>query len=175
MKRLGNWLLRYDQRLFYIVNRKIRHPALDVLFSWITHAGGATFAITATLALGLFGGSDWSLVGWECLAALAVSHIPVAIMKRAYQRVRPYLALPETYYGKNPLTDHSFPSGHSTAIFSIVVPLSEAAPLLALFLLPLALLVSLSRIYLGLHYPSDCIAGIALGTGAGIGAAALFS
>lgn len=175
MRRLGNWLLRREHQLFYIVNQKIRHPALDWFFSYITHLGGATITILATIAIGLFGGARWSMAGWESLIALAVSHIPVAIMKRTYPRLRPYLVLPETNTCKNPLTDHSFPSGHSTAIFSVVVPLTAALPILGLVLLPLASLVSVSRIYLGLHYPSDCVAGIAIGTGAGLGTVAFFA
>ncbi|TNJ57146.1 phosphatase PAP2 family protein [Paenibacillus hemerocallicola] len=175
MSRVINWLLHRERQLFYIVNRKMRHSVLDSTLSLITHMGGATFTISVTLLIGLFGSGSWSLAGWQSLAALAISHIPVAIVKRKYPRRRPYLVLPETNIGKNPLTDHSFPSGHSTAIFSVVVPFIAAAPVLGLVLLPLASLVSLSRIYLGLHYPSDCAAGIAIGTCAGFGTIAMIS
>lgn len=148
---------------------------MDAILPRITHMGGATFTIAATLLVALFGTGVWSAAGWQSAAALAVSHIPVAIVKRKYPRRRPYLVLPETNIFKNPLTDHSFPSGHSTAVFSVVVPFVAAAPLLGFVLLPLATLVSLSRIYLGLHYPSDCAAGIAIGTFFGFGAIALIS
>jgi undecaprenyl-diphosphatase len=175
MSRVVHWLQNREQQLFYIVNRKIRHSVLDTVLSIVTHMGGATFTIAATLLIGMFGSGSWSLAGWQSLAALAVSHIPVAIVKRKYPRRRPYLVLPETNICKNPLTDHSFPSGHSTAIFSVVVPFVAAAPVLGFILLPLALTVSLSRIYLGLHYPSDCAAGIAIGTFAGFGTIAMIS
>ncbi|WP_051236585.1 phosphatase PAP2 family protein [Paenibacillus pinihumi] len=67
-----------------------------------------------------------------------------------------------------PLKDHSFPSGHTTAIFSIIIPFVFISGLLALLLVPLALLVALTRVYQGLHYPSDCIAGCLLGTFGGL-------
>ncbi|MEF3302847.1 phosphatase PAP2 family protein [Paenibacillus sp. GYB003] len=175
MSRVVSWLQIREQQLFYIVNRKMRHSALDRFFAAATHLGGASVTIAATLLVALFGSGSWRLAGLESLIALAVSHVPVAVVKRTYPRRRPYLVLPETNICKNPLTDHSFPSGHSTAVFSVVVPFVCAAPALGFVLLPLAGLVSLSRIYLGLHYPSDCAAGIALGTCAGLGAVAWFA
>jgi undecaprenyl-diphosphatase len=95
--------------------------------------------------------------------SLIISHIPVAISKKMYPRKRPYLSLPDTNIGNNPLKDHSFPSGHTTAIFSIVTPLIFLNPFIGMFLLFAALLVAISRMYLGLHYPSDVLAGIVLG------------
>jgi len=106
--------------------------------------------------------------------ALAISHLPVAVIKKACRRPRPYIALPGTRTGVKPLKDYSFPSGHSTAIASVVLPFVGAFPMLGAALLPLALLVALSRIYLGLHYPSDCLAGCALGTLAACGTTALW-
>ncbi len=73
-----------------------------------------------------------------------------------------------TKYPINPLKDHSFPSGHTTAIFSVVVPLLLYMPVLTIILAPIALSVGISRIYLGLHYPSDVLAGLCLGTLTGI-------
>ncbi|UUZ83211.1 phosphatase PAP2 family protein [Paenibacillus sp. P26] len=112
--------------------------------------------------------------GIECCAALAASHLPVAIIKKKYPRLRPYLVLPDTHTCKKPLTDHSFPSGHTTAIFSLTVPLMFTGPWALAFLLPLASLVGLSRIYLGQHYPSDCLAGSLIGSGTAMMVVALF-
>ncbi|CDN41792.1 phosphatase PAP2 family protein [Paenibacillus sp. P22] len=73
-------------------------------------------------------------------------------------------------YRQEPLEDSSFPSGHTTAIFAWTVPLlyaaaSGAAFPLALFAgLAIACSVGWSRMYLGLHYPSDVGAGALLGT-----------
>lgn len=174
MSRVVYWLQHRERQLFYIVNRKMRHVVLDRFFAAVTHLGGASVTIAATLLIVSLGGGTWRTAGLQSMIALAASHVPVAVVKRAYPRRRPYLVLPETHICKHPLTDHSFPSGHSTAIFSVVVPLAAAFPALGFALLPLAGLVSLSRIYLGLHYPSDCAAGIAIGTCAGLGAVALF-
>ncbi|GJM80520.1 hypothetical protein HMSSN139_30160 [Paenibacillus sp. HMSSN-139] len=83
--------------------------------------------------------------------------------------------MPGTNTFRNPLTDHSFPSGHTTAIFSVTVPFMAAAPGLILVLLPVALLVAVSRIYLGLHYPSDTLAGAVIGSSVALGTVALWA
>ncbi|HEV7631790.1 MAG TPA: phosphatase PAP2 family protein, partial [Steroidobacteraceae bacterium] len=73
--------------------------------------------------------------------------------------------------GAVPLDRFSFPSGHTLHAVSFTLIASMAFPLLALLLVPLALLIALSRVVLGLHYPSDVLAGALLG--AGVAAAAL--
>ncbi|MDR6553804.1 phosphatase PAP2 family protein [Paenibacillus qinlingensis] len=162
------WLQHHETRLFHFVNQRIQHHFLDHFFTRITHLGGATAAIMVSLCLACFGQGSLRLAGLQALIALTASHIPVAIMKKKYPRLRPYLVHPQAITHRNPLTDHSFPSGHTTAIFSVIVPFVYAIPVLGLILIPLAGFVGLSRIYLGLHYPSDCIVGCLLGTTASL-------
>jgi undecaprenyl-diphosphatase len=164
MSRVVTWLQQHETRMFCWVNQRIRHSLLDLFFTRLTHLGGATATILVSLCFAIFSHESLRLAGIQSLVALTISHLPVAIMKKKYPRLRPYLVLPQTNIGKNPLTDHSFPSGHTTAIFSISIPFMMAMPVLALILLPLAFLVGFSRIYLGLHYPSDCLAGCFVGT-----------
>lgn len=163
MSRVVLWLQQHEYRMFRLVNGRMRHGLLDALLNRITHLGGASFTIAATVIAFLAAPRPWSLVALQSMLALALSHLPVAVMKRKYPRLRPYLVLPQTNTCKKPLTDHSFPSGHTTAIFSVVVPFVAAAPALGFALLPLAFTVALSRIYLGLHYPSDCAVGALVG------------
>jgi undecaprenyl-diphosphatase len=63
----------------------------------------------------------------------------------------------------------SFPSGHATTAFAAAVALSMLVPRMAWWALPLAALISYSRVYLGVHYWSDVLAGAALGTAVAIG------
>ncbi|WCF07185.1 phosphatase PAP2 family protein [Paenibacillus thiaminolyticus] len=169
LTRVIAWLGYRERQLFLWINQRLHHHWMNLVLYTMTHLGGATFTIAFSLILGLFAPDPWSRIGWQCLVALAVSHIPVFLIKKCYPRVRPHLALPDIRTFRKPLIDHSFPSGHTTAIFSIVTPIMMAFPILTWALLPVALIVAMSRMYLGLHYPSDCLAGALIGTGAAVG------
>lgn len=174
MNHIIKWLHQADRTIFLTINHKFHHRILDRVLGIITHLGGATFCIVLTLTLFFWSSEPWRTISLHCILALVLSHIPVAIFKRKLQRLRPYLVLPEAKTVPKPLKDHSFPSGHTTAIFSVTVPYMLAFPLLTLLLLPLAIIVGLSRIYLGLHYPSDVIVGGIVGTAAAAVTAAAF-
>ncbi|MRX72383.1 phosphatase PAP2 family protein [Bacillus lacus] len=160
----------FECRLFRSVNRHFDRKFLNFYFRHITHVGGASATILFCLLLITLSEGTLRLTGIACAASLLLSHLPVAAVKKLYPRKRPYLALLETRFPNNPLEDHSFPSGHTTAIFSVLIPVMLFSPVLLGILLPLAISVGISRIYLGLHYPSDVLAGCLLGTSAGFAA-----
>jgi undecaprenyl-diphosphatase len=163
MSRVLSWLRDHDQRLFFFVNHKLNRNWISAFMSRITHLGGATFTIVATLGIWTFASKMISHIGFQAFISLALSHIPVIIMKKIYPRLRPYITLPEAITGKQPLKDHSFPSGHTTAIFSVITPFVVAFHWVGLILVPLAAIVGMSRMYLGLHYPTDVLAGCMIG------------
>jgi undecaprenyl-diphosphatase len=157
----------FECQLFYSINRHFEHKIMSKWIRLITHFGGASFTIATVLFLLFFTTGNAATAAAACAWALAISHLPVYIIKKLFPRKRPYLALERALIPENPLKDHSFPSGHTTAIFSVVTPLSIQFPALSLFLIPLACSVGLSRIFLGLHYPSDVLAGALLGVATG--------
>lgn len=168
MEKMLKQFTEADQKLFRNVNQLFERKYLNVFFRNITHCGGATFTISSLLLLIIFTSGPIRFVALASAISLAVSHMPVAVLKKMYPRKRPYLVLDEINVTDKPLKDHSFPSGHTTAIFSVVVPFILYDPFLAIVLVPLAVSVGVSRMYLGLHYPSDVLAGIALGNATGI-------
>lgn len=167
MSRLLNSFYLFECMIFREVNRHFDKRLLNVFFRTVTHVGGAIFTITTVLGLLIVLPIHLKWVAGTCAAALALSHIPVHFIKKKYPRKRPYLKLEKINIPANPLQDHSFPSGHTTAIFSVITPFVLYTPLLAVGLVPLGLCVGLSRMYLGLHYPSDVIAGGILGSSIG--------
>ena len=172
MQRVTNWLISAERRMLLMANRRPINLLLNRLLSgWlgsVTHLGGATFTLTASLLIGIFASAAWSTAGWQALAAVALSHLPVAIVKRKFKRLRPYQALKNVNIGKRTLIDPSFPSGHTTAVCAWLVPWLFVHPEISLLIVAPAMIIGLSvawsRMYLGLHYPSDVAAGAALGS-----------
>ncbi|MDQ0231152.1 phosphatase PAP2 family protein [Metabacillus malikii] len=158
----------FECRLFRSVNRHYDQKLLNFYFRHITHLGGAIATISISLLLIFFTRGLVQFISIASAASLLISHLPVALVKKLYPRKRPYIALMETKVTDNPLQDHSFPSGHTTAIFSVIIPFILFIPELSLVLLPLAFSVAVSRMYLGLHYPSDVLVGCLLGCTSGI-------
>lgn len=172
MKRIRKWLQACEHRLLQWANfrpaNRAMNQMLGVYLGTITHMGGATFTLSTALLIGIFAPDPWSTAGWQSLAAVAISHIPVAIVKRKFTRLRPFQALPHVNIGRRLLRDSSFPSGHTTAIFAWAIPWIVAEAEFFPFLVPTAFFigcsVAWSRMYLGLHYPSDVAVGAATGT-----------
>jgi undecaprenyl-diphosphatase len=95
-------------------------------------------------------------------------------LKKRTSRPRPYQVQQAIRLGATPLDAYSFPSGHMlhAAAFSIVA--TSYYPPLAWVVVPFSLLVALSRPVLGLHYPSDVLAGATIGAVIAVASLTLF-
>ena len=102
----------------------------------------------------------------------AVNLVLYRIVKRWIARPRPYRTCPGICARSRSLDEFSFPSGHTLHSVAFSLILTVYFPMSALFVWPLTILIALSRIVLGLHYPSDVIVGALIG---GITAAVSFN
>ena len=85
-------------------------------------------------------------------------------LKRKTTRRRPFVTNSEIIHGTAPLDEFSFPSGHTLHAFCFGLIAIAYYPELAYIVLPMMLLIALSRVSLGLHYPSDVVVGALIGS-----------
>ncbi|MGH7502877.1 MAG: phosphatase PAP2 family protein [Longimicrobiales bacterium] len=142
-----------------------RHPLLDGVMRAITHLGDAavTIGISLIALTGILPGGR--AAGLRAALTLAISHGLVQLLKRIVSRPRPSLPVGLGFLIVPP-DRFSFPSGHATSSLAVVLPFAFATGgVIALLLVVLALIVGLSRCYLGVHYPGDVVMGWILAVG----------
>jgi membrane-associated phospholipid phosphatase len=159
-----------------------------------THGAWAVPMVAATLI-----GEGWAalallpLLGWArtrrfaswLTAGVVVQAVLVWTLKAAFGRLRPWIALglPDPFGAPH---DPSFPSGHAAGGFCVAAFLALALPVawpesrrrarvVAALVAGLAAFIALSRVYLGAHFPSDVVAGAALGVVVGAVAGRLYA
>ena len=161
----------------------------DLWLLRVMYAGGAGQVWLGVVLLVTFLGSGWMLVGLLplfftkrrapaaiLLVTLAVTSGVVATAKMFAGRVRPCHALAWMHALPIELpTDPSFPSGHAAGSFAFATFILTRHRRAGLALAALATLVALSRVALGVHYPSDVAAGALLGAALGSMGARLLS
>jgi undecaprenyl-diphosphatase len=144
-------------------------PWLDVVMGQASLSGQAGFAwlvigVFATLRRPVLAGRLWQLV----LAVVLCYALVDGVLKPAVARARPFEAVADVrVVGYRPVT-YSFPSGHAASAFAGAFIVILMLPRARLALWALAALVAASRVYIGVHYPLDVIAGVLVGMGVGV-------
>ena len=90
-----------------------------------------------------------------------------AVVKRLFGRTRPAPTVPLRFGARRPPSS-SFPSGHAASAASAAVLLGDGDPVWTAVLASVAVAVAWSRVQTGLHHPSDCAGGLAIGAGVGV-------
>jgi len=129
---------------------------------WLWGAAGLTIL--------LFGGSDRFRALLAAGVSLGAAQLTFRTLKRLIGRERPCTVEPHSWSVLLPPDRFSFPSGHSITASAFALTLGLWYPPLLAGLVFCALSVAASRVILGLHYLSDVVAGLAIGTLIGMAA-----
>ena len=139
---------------------ELRRPLFTKIMNSVTGLGSVSAGL---VFLGLYYLAGWRREFHLTLVALAVTGVIVATLMLTVRR--PYPPQPVCMTGGAETVATSFPSGHAAAVavYATVARRSERLPFAVVG--PGALLIAVSRVYLGTHYLSDTVVGVALGVG----------
>jgi undecaprenyl-diphosphatase len=158
-----NPLPAIERPLCLALNRWGRQSVVHGFFATISRLGDGVFWYALMLALALAGGTRGALAAAHLAVTGLVALALYRVLKRYIRRPRPCEADRAIVARVAPLDRFSFPSGHTLHAVAFTIVASAWYPSLAILLVPFALTVALSRIVLGLHYPSDVLAAILIG------------
>jgi undecaprenyl-diphosphatase len=166
---------RIEGRLCLFANAAAQRRALRALFKSVSRLGDGVFwyALIALMPL-LDPERGWRIAA-QMLATGGVGLLTYKLLKKKLVRERPFIGLIGIECVMPPLDRYSFPSGHTLHAVLFTVIAVAYVPALAVALVPFAALVAMSRVVLGLHYPSDVLVGAALGASLAIASNALFA
>ena len=146
---------------------------LNYIMEAITYLGEFGLSVIVC-AIVLFAITKTRKAGFDMACGILINILIVnVILKFAVNRARPWTEAEEfkefySQFGIRQPTDSSFPSGHSAIMFCGAVSLLFSYKVKALPALGVAILVALSRIYLCLHYPTDVLGGVLIGSACGV-------
>lgn len=173
----ATWFRRidaYELNLCLVCNRASHRSAVRRFFALISRLGDGVFWYTLMAVLPVvYGRGDWRVSLQMAIVAIVGVSL-YTFLKHRMVRERPFIQHAAIELGTAPLDRYSFPSGHTLHAMAFTTIAVYHHSELAWLLLPFASLVAASRVVLGLHYPSDVLAGAALGAALATGGLYLF-
>lgn len=152
-----------EARWCRLANRWCRRQRVRRFFATVSRLGDGVFWYALMGLLVLADGIHGIGASAHMAATGVVALTLYKTLKRWTRRPRPYAAHPRIRAWVAPLDEFSFPSGHTLHAVSFSIVALAYYPWLAPLLVPFTACVALSRVVLGLHYPSDVLAATAIG------------
>lgn len=167
--RIIEWLTNMDIHILLYIQESVRASWLNPVVVFLTGLGNAGIFWVLFSALLLISKKTRKIGFISFLALLASFFMNNLLLKNLIRRMRPY----DACHMLTPLVakqvDFSFPSGHTGSSFASAYVMYRQLPKKAgIGMLALAALIGLSRLYVGVHYPSDVFAGMLTGIASGI-------
>lgn len=147
-------VIALDISIMIAVN-SLSNPYIDWFFILVTYAGSTVFWVILIILFWIKN----KKVSLYLLAVFLLDSLSLVLLKSFFFRPRPYDVLPVRLLNFDMELGSSFPSGHTERAFSGAVVLGSFYKKFRIPLLALAVLVGISRIYIGVHYPLDTLIG----------------
>jgi undecaprenyl-diphosphatase len=163
-----------ERRLCLALNRWGARRVLTRFFRVISRLGDGVFWYTLIGLLALLGGTRGQQAALHMSLVGIVAALLYRTLKRWTRRPRPFRAHADITAYIAPLDEFSFPSGHTLHAVGFTLVALAYFPWLAPLLVPFTVLVAISRVVLGLHYPSDVLAATLIGSALAAGSLLLF-
>jgi undecaprenyl-diphosphatase len=161
---LTNW----DHSLFILINQGLTNSFFDWFFPLITDFH-KVLAGKILIPLILFSFLFWKMryqglwIGFALILCLGICDFTGAQIKDFVERPRPFHLDTLNAIQRSEAGHFSFPSNHSMNMFCMAIFLSSFFPKIRYYLLSLAALIAFSRVYNGVHFPSDVVGGALFG------------
>lgn len=155
-----------DAQLLLWIQQNLRSDAATVFWEFMTDLGNMGF-LWILITVGLLIRSKTRSIGLTAVLSIVLNTvISNGILKLWVARPRPFSTFTEIIPLITPPVDFSFPSGHTSSSFAVAFVLFALLPRRwGVGALVTAALISLSRLYLGVHYPTDVLTGVLIGYG----------
>ncbi len=159
------WLDQAELNACRAFNRSVRRAGLLRLFRIASRLGDGVLWYGLMGLLAVAGGAAGRTTALQCAVAGVIGLGIYRGLKNVLVRERPYMTHSAIVCAGRPLDRFSFPSGHTLHAVCFTIIICAGLPWAVFVLAPVALLIALSRMVLGLHYPTDVVAGGLLGAG----------
>lgn len=153
----------FDSALCIKASHTSQYPIVRDCFRLVSRLGDGVFWYTMLIGILLVQGEDALLPVLHIIITGLSGTIVYRWLKGKTLRPRPYQVLQDVWLTGKPLDYFSFPSGHTLHAAAFTSMTLAYFPALAMLVVPFSIMVAMSRVILGLHYPSDVLAGTVIG------------
>lgn len=162
------YLHDWDSRLCVSINKTSQYRIINIWFRAVSRLGDGVFWYSLMLMMALFEHEQGIKPVVHMVTAGLLGTAIYKWLKTKTSRPRPYQVRQDIRLAETPLDYFSFPSGHTLHAMTFSMIAITYYPVFAVLLIPFTLMVAASRVILGLHYPSDVLAGAGIGALIGV-------